>query len=66
MDGAKPTRERLWTVLDVAEYLQVKKATVYGWVFRRILPHHKIGRFVRIDPGDLAEFLRLNRRGDFH
>jgi excisionase family DNA binding protein len=53
------------TVADVAACLQVKRATVYGWIFRRILPHVKVGKFVRIDPGDFDEFLRLRRRGDF-
>jgi excisionase family DNA binding protein len=53
------------TVMDVARQLQITRATVYGWIFRRILPHVKIGRFVRVSPVDLAEFLRLRRRGDF-
>jgi excisionase family DNA binding protein len=53
------------TVREVADCLQVKRATVYGWIFRRILPHVKVGKFVRIDPSDFDEFLRLRRRGDF-
>ena len=53
------------TVQDVSEILQVERSTVYGWIFRRILPHIKVGKFVRIDPQDLSEFLRLRRRGDF-
>ena len=53
------------TVSEVARILQVTRATVYGWVFRRILPHVKVGRFVRVDPVDLKEFLRLRRRGEF-
>jgi excisionase family DNA binding protein len=53
------------TVVDVARLLQITRATVYGWIFRRILPHVKIGRFVRIKRSDLEEFLRLRRRGDF-
>jgi excisionase family DNA binding protein len=62
--GSRITKNRFLTVEDVADYLQVSKATVYGWIFRRILPHVKIGRFVRISPSDLAEFLELRRRGD--
>ncbi len=57
--------EPFLTVPDVAARLQVKKATVYGWIFRRVLPHVKVGKFVRIDPKDFDEFLRLNRRGGF-
>jgi excisionase family DNA binding protein len=52
------------TVVDVARLLQITRATVYGWIFRRILPHVKIGRFVRISRRDLDEFLQLRRRGD--
>jgi len=55
--------EHFLTVNDVAEFLQVKRATVYGWVFRRVLPHFKIGKFVRISSEDFTEFLRLHRRG---
>ncbi len=58
-------QRQLLTVNEVAQILHVTRATIYGWVFRRILPHMKIGRFVRVDPADLAEFLRLRRRGDF-
>jgi excisionase family DNA binding protein len=59
----KIDENRFLTVQDVADHLQVSKATVYGWIFRRILPHVKVGRFVRISPTDLAEFLELRRRG---
>jgi excisionase family DNA binding protein len=57
--------ERFMTVQEVADRLQVKKQTAYGYIFRRILPHVKVGKFVRIDPADFDEFLRLRRRGDF-
>jgi excisionase family DNA binding protein len=53
------------TVLDVAKTLKITRATVYGWIFRRILPHVKVARFVRIKPQDFEEFLRLRHRGDF-
>ena len=58
-------QQRLLTVSEVGQILQVTRATVYGWIFRRIIPHFKVGSFVRVDPGDLKEFLRLRRRGDF-
>jgi len=56
---------RCLTVPDVADCLRVRPSTIYGWIFRRVLPHYKLGRFVRIDPDDLDEFLRLRRRGHF-
>ncbi len=53
------------TVADVAQQLRITRAMVYGWVFRRDSPHLKVGRFIRIDPADLAHFLNLRRRGHF-
>ena len=50
------TTEHFLTVPDVADALQVKRATVYGWIFRRMLPHFKVGKFVRIDPEDSPNF----------
>ncbi len=58
-------QDRFLTVSNVAEILQINRSTVYGWIFRRILPHVKVGKFVRVDPAEFAEFLRLRRRGDF-
>lgn len=57
--------ERFLTARDVADVLQIKASTVYGWIFRRTLPRVKLGRFVRIAPEDFRDFLRLRRRGDF-
>jgi excisionase family DNA binding protein len=57
-------QQQFLTVGEVAQILQVTRATVYGWVFRRIIPHFKVGRFVRVAPDDLKGFLQLRRRGD--
>jgi excisionase family DNA binding protein len=41
------TMERLLTVSEVAQLLQVKPSTVYTWVREGKIPHTKIGRLIR-------------------
>ncbi|GAA3624672.1 hypothetical protein GCM10022223_47190 [Kineosporia mesophila] len=41
----------LWTIGDVAEYLQVPKNTLYTWRSQRKgPPSAKIGKYIRYDP----------------
>jgi len=40
-------RNRLLTVDEVAEYLQVKSSTIYQWTHMEFIPHVKVGKFVR-------------------
>lgn len=44
-------------ILDVggaAEFLKVKKSTIYAWVYQRRIPFRKHGRRVVFDQGELA------------
>jgi excisionase family DNA binding protein len=44
--------EKLMTIQDVAEYLQIKERTIYGWVQNGKMPGFKLGnawRFKRED-----------------
>jgi excisionase family DNA binding protein len=55
--------EKLWSVDDLASYLQVSPSTVYNWVDQRRLPYIDLGaegrrRCIRFDPKALEEFLR--------
>ena len=52
----------LLTPKQVAERLQVSRRTVDRYLAAGILPYHPIGRLKRIDPKDLAAWLRRNRR----
>ena len=38
-----PLADRWLSVDEVAEYLGVKRDTVYKWIDRRALPAHKVG-----------------------
>jgi excisionase family DNA binding protein len=48
-----------YTPEQVAALLQVKRATVYGWIRTKKLAARKAGRKVyRITPTDIEEFLK--------
>ncbi len=36
--------DRWYSVDEIAEYLGIKKDTVYKWIIRRSLPAHKAGK----------------------
>ena len=52
--------ERLMTVDQLAERLQVKPRTVYQWVHERYIPVVKLGTLVRFRPATITEW--LNKR----
>lgn len=48
------TRKRsLWTVREVADYLQVSERTIRDWVYRRTIPFRKAGQAVRFCPEEI-------------
>ncbi len=53
--------EKLLTPEQVAERLQVTVQTIYTWIRSGYLPSVKMGRLLRIRPGDLEDF--INRGG---
>jgi excisionase family DNA binding protein len=50
--------ERLKTVGEVAEWLQVKPRTIYQWVHEGYIPVIKLGALVRFDQGSVAAWLK--------
>lgn len=61
-----PEHERLWTVAQTAEYLQVSTSWVYRATERRELPHLKLGGLIRFVPSairDHAEGLAATASG---
>ena len=57
------TSTRLWTIEEVAKYLQVKPSAVRRWVYEQSIRFNKIGRLVRFKPDELMEDLKQNRIG---
>ena len=58
-----PQPERLWTVADVAEFLQVSRSWVYHRAESGDLPCLRIGALVRFDPDAIKAFARGERQG---
>ncbi len=48
----------LWTVEQVADFLQVKMKTVYSWAETGKIPSHKIGSCLRFDRNKILEATR--------
>lgn len=55
----------LLNVQQAAHLLAVSVPTLYGWVWQRRIPFIKIGRALRFDRKDLAEFVRVNRHAQW-
>lgn len=52
----------LMTVGEVAEYLKVRKETVYGWIKDGEIATIHLDRLIRIDEKDLADFIKSHRK----
>jgi excisionase family DNA binding protein len=56
--GALP---RLYSVREAAEYVGCSIKTVRRWIKSGDLPHHRLGRQIRISERDLEQFVRMRR-----
>lgn len=56
----------LLSIRQAAHLLAVSVSTLYGWVWQRKIPFVKIGRALRFDRKDLAEFVRVNKHAPWH
>ena len=55
--------EPLWTVQDVAAYLQVPRATIYQWRCKHYgPPARRVGRYLRFDRAAVVEWLDQQTR----
>lgn len=52
----------LMTVSEVADYLKVRKETVYAWIKDREIAAIYLDRTIRIDERDLAIFISKRRK----
>ena len=55
--------QRLLTIKDVADILQVSDKTVRRWIDAGDLVAHRVGRQLRVSQGDLETFIKLRRQG---
>ncbi len=51
-----------FSVKEIAEKLGLSKDTIWRRVREGVLPHHKLGRAVRIRWADVEEYLKRTRK----
>jgi len=55
-------RDRLMTLQDVAEYLQVKERTIYQWAQKGDIPAFKLGNVWRFKRQDIDLWIEERKR----
>jgi excisionase family DNA binding protein len=56
-DTSPEYSDHLWTITDLAAYLQVRPGLIKYWVHCSNLPHIKLGRNLRFDPADIKNWI---------
>lgn len=56
--------DRWLSVADIAEYLGVKKDTVYKWLSKRTIPAHKVGRLWKFKKDEVDEWVHSGGAAD--
>jgi len=54
--------EKLITVKDLSEWLQVSKSTVYQWTHAEFIPHYKMPKGVRFKPSEVEKWLQKRKK----
>lgn len=53
---------RLVSIGQVSQQLGVSVKTIYGWVYLRQIPYVKMGRLVKFDSHDIANWIETKKR----
>lgn len=56
--------DRWLSVDEIADYLGVSKDTVYGWISKREMPGHKVGRLWKFKADEVDEWVRNGKAAD--
>lgn len=56
--------DRWLSVADIAEYLGVKKDTVYKWLSKRTIPAHKVGRLWKFKKDEVDQWVHSGGAAD--
>jgi len=56
--------DRWVSVEDIAEYLGVSKDTIYGWIAKRDMPAHKVGRLWKFKTDEIDLWVRTGKASD--
>jgi PTS system nitrogen regulatory IIA component len=54
--------DKLLTVQQIAEYLQIKPSTIYQWTHQAYIPHLKPGNLVRFRLSQVDRWLEKKRK----
>ena len=54
--------EKLLTIKDLSELLQVSKSTIYQWTHTGFIPHYKIPKGVRFKVSEIEKWLHKRKR----
>ena len=61
MGGTENMADKLITVTEVAEYLRVKRSTVYEWAKEGKIPAAKVGRLWRFDREEIEAWVKSRK-----
>ena len=53
--------KRFLGIEELAQYLGVKKGTLYVWACQRRIPYLKIGRLLKFDAREIEDWLKEKR-----
>ena len=53
--------ERWLSVNDIAEYLGIRRETVYKWLERKDMPAHKVGRLWKFKRDEIDQWVRSGK-----
>ena len=55
------TTDRWFSVEEIAEYLGVKRDTLYKWIDRKNMPAHKVGRLWKFRKEEVDKWIRMGK-----
>lgn len=58
--------DRWMSVEEIAGYLGVSKDTIYGWITKRDMPAHKVGRLWKFKSDEVDSWVRAGKASDEH
>jgi excisionase family DNA binding protein len=58
------TEDRWLSVMEIAEYLGVRRETIYKWLERKDMPAHKVGRLWKFKRDEVDAWVRQGSSDD--
>ena len=58
------TEDRWLSVMEIAEYLGVRRETIYKWLERKDMPAHKVGRLWKFKRDEVDAWVRQGSGGE--